>query len=52
VVAARRALGDWGGKIVVRRLNRRECHDTMRDLVGVEMNVSNLLIKRVVQVIE
>ena len=42
LVAARRTLGDSGGKIVVRRLNRREYQNTIRDLLGVEMDVSDL----------
>jgi hypothetical protein len=43
LVVARKSLGDSGGKIVVRRLNRREYQNTLRDLLGVEMDVSDLL---------
>jgi hypothetical protein len=42
LVAARRTLGDAGGKIVVRRLNRREYKNTIRDLLGVELDVRDL----------
>jgi hypothetical protein len=42
LVTARRALGDSGGRIVVRRLNRREYANTIRDLLGVQIDVSNL----------
>lgn len=42
LVTARRVLGDSGGKIVVRRLNRREYANTIRDLLGVQIDVSNL----------
>ena len=42
VVTARRTLGDSGGKIVMRRLNRREYKNTLRDLLGVEMAVGEL----------
>ncbi len=42
LVAARRTLGDSGGKSVVRRLNRREYANTLRDLLGVEVDASEL----------
>jgi hypothetical protein len=42
LVAARRTLGDAGGKITMRRLNRREYKNTIRDLLGVDINVREL----------
>jgi hypothetical protein len=42
LVAARRSLGDSGGKSVVRRLNRREYANTVRDLLGVEVDAREL----------
>lgn len=42
LVEARGALGDSGGRIVVRRLNRREYKNTLRDLLGVELDVREL----------
>ncbi len=42
LVSARKSLGDSGGKIVVRRLNRREYQNTIRDLLGVEIDVRTL----------
>ena len=42
LMAARRALGDSGGKITMRRLNRREYKNTIRDLLGVDINVREL----------
>lgn len=42
MVAARRNLGDQHGVITMRRLNRREYRNTLRDLLGVEINVSEL----------
>ena len=42
LVTARRTLGDSGGKIVLRRLNRREYKNTLRDLLGVELAVGEL----------
>jgi len=42
LVVARCTLGDSGGKIVVRRLNRREYQNTIRDLLGVQIDVSDL----------
>lgn len=42
MVAARRNLGDQNGVITMRRLNRREYKNTLRELLGVEINVSEL----------
>lgn len=42
MVAARRTLGDQKGVITMRRLNRREYKNTLRELLGVEINVSEL----------
>jgi Protein of unknown function (DUF1592)/Protein of unknown function (DUF1588)/Protein of unknown function (DUF1587)/Protein of unknown function (DUF1585)/Protein of unknown function (DUF1595)/Planctomycete cytochrome C len=42
MVAARRSLGDQKGVITMRRLNRREYRNTLRELLGVEINVSEL----------
>lgn len=42
MVAARRGLSDQGGKFTMRRLNRREYRNTLRELLGVEINVSEL----------
>ncbi len=42
MVAARRSLGDQHGVITMRRLNRREYRNTLRELFGVEVNVSEL----------
>jgi hypothetical protein len=42
LVEARRSLSDSGGKITMRRLNRREYRNTLRDLLGVEINVREL----------
>ncbi len=42
LMAARRTLGDSGGKITMRRLNRREYKNTIRDLLGVDINVREL----------
>lgn len=42
MVAARRDLSDQHGVITMRRLNRREYRNTLRDLLGVEINVSEL----------
>ena len=42
LVTARHALGDSGGKSVVRRLNRREYANTIRDLLGVEVDTREL----------
>jgi Protein of unknown function (DUF1592)/Protein of unknown function (DUF1588)/Protein of unknown function (DUF1587)/Protein of unknown function (DUF1585)/Protein of unknown function (DUF1595)/Planctomycete cytochrome C len=42
LVTARQSLGDVHGKITMRRLNRREYKNTIRDLLGVELDVSDL----------
>ena len=42
MVAARRSLGDQKGVITMRRLNRREYRNTLRDLLGAEINVADL----------
>ncbi|MEI6713267.1 MAG: DUF1592 domain-containing protein [Verrucomicrobiota bacterium] len=42
MVMARRNLGDQNGVITMRRLNRREYRNTLRELLGVEINVSEL----------
>ena len=42
LVTARHTLGDSGGKSVVRRLNRREYANTIRDLLGVEVDTREL----------
>jgi hypothetical protein len=42
MVAARKSLGDQQGVITMRRLNRREYRNTLRELLGVEINVSEL----------
>ncbi|WP_395736019.1 DUF1592 domain-containing protein [Prosthecobacter sp.] len=42
MVAARRTLGDQKGVITMRRLNRREYKNTLRELLGVDVNVSDL----------
>ena len=42
MVAARRTLNDQNGVITMRRLNRREYRNTLRVLLGVEVNVSEL----------
>jgi mono/diheme cytochrome c family protein len=42
MVAARRALTDQGGKITMRRLNRREYQNTLRELLGVNLDVGTL----------
>jgi cytochrome c553 len=34
--------GDFAGAVAIRRLNRREYHNTIRDLLGVDYNVSDL----------
>lgn len=36
------AVGDYAGAVALRRLNRREYHNTIRDLLGVDFNVSDL----------
>ena len=42
LVKARKSLSDVGGKVTMRRLNRREYKNTIRDLLGVELDVSDL----------
>lgn len=42
LVAARSNLGDQHGKITMRRLNRREYQNTIRDLLGLEIDVRDL----------
>jgi mono/diheme cytochrome c family protein len=36
------AVGDYAGAVALRRLNRREYHNTIRDLLGVDYNVAEL----------
>ncbi len=42
MVKARNLLSDSGGKITMRRLNRREYSNTIQDLLGVDIDVSLL----------
>ena len=42
MVSARKSLADQKGAITMRRLNRREYKNTLRELLGVEINVSAL----------
>ena len=42
MVDARKLLSDQGGAITMRRLNRREYGNTLRELLGVKINVSEL----------
>ena len=42
MVLARRKLSDSGGMITMRRLNRREYHNTIESLTGVSLNVESL----------
>ena len=42
MVAARRALSDSGGKITMRRLNRREYQNTIEHLLGIKVDVASL----------
>ncbi|MDH4452350.1 MAG: DUF1592 domain-containing protein [Verrucomicrobiota bacterium] len=42
LVTARAVLSDSGGKITMRRLNRREYKNTVRDLLGVDLRVNEL----------
>lgn len=42
MVAARKGLADQNGSITMRRLNRREYKNTLRELLGVETNVTDL----------
>ncbi|SVE35464.1 uncharacterized protein METZ01_LOCUS488318, partial [marine metagenome] len=42
MVLARKKLSDSGGKITMRRLNRREYRNTIESLTGVSLNVESL----------
>jgi hypothetical protein len=42
LVTARKTIGDNHGVITMRRLNRREYKNTLRDLLGVDMGVNEL----------
>ena len=42
MVAARKSLADSGGAVTMRRLNRREYANTLRDLMGVDIDVHEL----------
>jgi hypothetical protein len=42
LMAARHSLSDSGGKVTMRRLNRREYKNTIRDLLGVDISVREL----------
>ena len=42
MVIARKKLSDSGGQITMRRLNRREYHNTVESLTGVSLNVDSL----------
>ncbi|HEX8910882.1 MAG TPA: DUF1592 domain-containing protein [Humisphaera sp.] len=42
LMAARRSLADVRGKVTMRRLNRREYRNTIRDLLGVEVDARDL----------
>lgn len=42
LVIARKVLADQGGKITMRRLNRREYRNSLRDLLGVHVDVRDL----------
>ncbi len=42
MVVARKTLADTGGQITLRRLNRREYKNTLRDLLGVDVAVGEL----------
>ena len=42
LVEARKVLSDAGGKITMRRLNRREYVNTIREVLGVEIDASDL----------
>jgi hypothetical protein len=42
LVTARKSLGDAQGKITMRRLNRREYKNTIRDLLGIDLRVNVL----------
>jgi hypothetical protein len=40
--ACRAGLGDYAGTVTLRRLNRREYHNTIRDLLGVDLPITDL----------
>ena len=42
MVAARKVIGDQGGRITLRRLNQREYKNTIHDLLGVDIDVHDL----------
>ncbi len=42
MVSARRSLADSGGRITMRRLNRREYQNTIEQLLGLKVDVSSL----------
>jgi hypothetical protein len=42
MVAARKTIGDQGGRITLRRLNQREYKNTLRELLGVDIDVHEL----------
>jgi hypothetical protein len=42
IVTARKVLSDTGGVITMRRLNRREYENTLRELLGVEVDAKDL----------
>ena len=42
MVTARKVLSDSGGKITMRRLNRREYNNTLRELLDVEVDANTL----------
>lgn len=42
MVAARKSLSDSGGNITMRRLNRREYQNTIKHLLGIEIDVASL----------
>ena len=42
MVKARKSLSDQGGAITMRRLNRREYGNSLRELIGVNINVTEL----------
>ena len=42
MITARRKFSDTGGKITMRRLNRREYRNSIKQLTGVTLDVSNL----------
>jgi len=42
LVTARKTIGDSHGQITMRRLNRREYKNTLRDLLGVDLGVNEL----------